>query len=86
MNVGCLEYPGASTFGSKPLDGNNAPMAGTTVQPSHEPSHERKQTGTRHTEKYQWSENGYRLRSQRFLDRLRGNVRNDWLMVAMGYH
>ena len=61
-------------------------MDGTTVQPSNEPPHERKQTGTRHTEKYQWRENGYRLWSQRFLDRLRGNVRNDWLTVATGYY
>ena len=26
-------------------------MTGTTAQPSHEPLHERKETGTRHTEK-----------------------------------
>ena len=50
MEVGCLEYPGASTIGSQPLDWNNAPMNGTTAQPSHEPPHERKETGTRHTE------------------------------------
>ena len=36
---------------------NNAPMVGTTAQPSHEPPHERKQTGTRVTEKYQWGKN-----------------------------
>ena len=53
MEVGCLEYPGASTIGSQPLDWNNAPMTGTTAQPSHEPPHERKGTGTRHTEKHQ---------------------------------
>ena len=45
MEVGCLEYPGASTIGSQPLDWNNAPMTGTTAQPSHEPPHERKGTG-----------------------------------------
>ena len=50
MEVGCLEYPVASTIGSQPLDWNNAPMTGTTAQPSHEPPHERKGTGTRHTE------------------------------------
>ena len=54
MEVGCLEYPGASTIGSQPLDWNNAPMNGTTAQPSHEPPHQRKGTGTRHTEKHQW--------------------------------
>ena len=32
MEVGCLEYPGASTIGSQPLDWNNAPMTGTTAQ------------------------------------------------------
>ena len=31
MEVGCLEYPGASTIGSQPLDWNNAPMNGTTA-------------------------------------------------------
>ena len=36
---------------------NNAPTVGTTAQPSHEPPHERKQTGTRVTEKYQWGKN-----------------------------
>ena len=36
---------------------NNAPMVGTTAQPSHEPPHERKQTGTRVTEKYQRGKN-----------------------------
>ena len=40
MEVGCLEYPGASTIGSKPLDWNNAPMTCTTTQPSHEPPHQ----------------------------------------------
>ena len=50
MEVGCLKYPGASTIGSQPLDWNNA-MTGTTAQPSHEPPHQRKGTGTRHTEK-----------------------------------
>ena len=39
MEVGCLEYPGASTIGSQPLDWNNAPKTGTTAQPSHEPLH-----------------------------------------------
>ena len=51
MEVGCLTYPGASTIGSQPLDWNNAPMTGTTAQPSHEPPHQRKGTGTRHTDK-----------------------------------
>ena len=51
MEIGCLKYPGASTIGSQPLDWNNAPMTGTTAQPSHEPPHQRKGTGTRHTEK-----------------------------------
>ena len=51
MEVGCLKYPGASTIGSQPLDWNNAPMTGTTAQPSHEPPHQRKGTGTRDTEK-----------------------------------
>ena len=51
MEVGCLKYPGASTIGSQPLDWNNAPMTGTTAQPSHEPPQQRKGTGTRHTEK-----------------------------------
>ena len=51
MEVGYLEYPGASTIGSQPLDSNNAPMTGTTAQPNHEPPHQRKGTGTRHTEK-----------------------------------
>ena len=32
-------------------------MTGTTVQPSHEPPHERKGTGTLHTEKHQWRKN-----------------------------
>ena len=50
MEVGCLEYPGASTIGSQPLDLNNAPMTGTIAQPSHEPPHKRKGTDTRHTE------------------------------------
>ena len=50
MEVGCLEYPGASTTGSQPLDWNNAPMTGTTAQPSHEPPQERKGTGSHHTE------------------------------------
>ena len=40
MEVGCLEYPGASTIGSQPLDWNNAPMTCTTAQPSHEPPHQ----------------------------------------------
>ena len=56
MEVGCLEYPGASTIGSKSL-GNNAAMTGRTAQPSHEPPHERKGTGTHHTEKHQWRKN-----------------------------
>ena len=51
MEVGCLKYPGASTIGSQPLDWNNAPMTGTTAQPSHEPPHQRKEAGTHHTEK-----------------------------------
>ena len=51
MEVGCLKYPGASTIGSQPLDWNNAPMTGTTKQPSHEPPHQRKGTGTHHTDK-----------------------------------
>ena len=29
-------------------------MTGTTAQPSHEPPHQRKGTGTRHTDKHQW--------------------------------
>ena len=33
MEVGCLEYLGASTIGSQPLDWNNAPMIETTAQP-----------------------------------------------------
>ena len=41
MEVGCLEYPGASTS--------------TTAQPSREPPHERKGTGTCHTENL-WEE------------------------------
>ena len=45
-----MEYPVASTIGNQPLDWNNAPTTGTTAQPSHEPPHERKGTGTRHTE------------------------------------
>ena len=40
MEVGYLKYPGASTIGSQPLDGNNAPMTGTIAQPSHEPPHQ----------------------------------------------
>ena len=40
MEVGCLEYPGASTMGSQPLDWSNAPMTGTTAQASHEPPHQ----------------------------------------------
>ena len=43
--------------GSPLSQGMDAPMAGTTAQPSHEPPHKRKQTGTRHTEKYQWRKN-----------------------------
>ena len=39
MEVGCLEYSGAFTFGSQPLAWNNAPMTGTTAQPSHESPH-----------------------------------------------
>ena len=54
MEVGCLEYPGASTIVSQPLDSNNASITGTTVQPSHEPPHERKGTDTCLTEKHQW--------------------------------
>ena len=57
MEFGCLEYPGASTIGSQPTDLNNAPITGTMAQPSHEPPHERKGTGTRHTEKHQWRKN-----------------------------
>ena len=34
MEVGCLEYPGASTIGSHLLDWINAPITGTTVQHS----------------------------------------------------
>ena len=49
MEVGCLEYPGDSTIGSQPLEWNNAPMTGTTAQPSHEPPHKRTGTGSRHT-------------------------------------
>ena len=33
------------------IDWNNAPMTGTTAQPSREPPHQRKGTGTHHTEK-----------------------------------
>ena len=58
MEVGCLKYPGASTIGSQPLDWNNAPMTGTTAQPSHEPPHQRK--GNRHPshwQKHQWRKN-----------------------------
>ena len=40
MEVGCLEYPGASTFGSKPL---------TTEQPSYASPHKRKQNQARDT-------------------------------------
>ena len=54
MEVGCLEYLGASTIGSQPLDWNNAPITGTTAQPSHEPPRKRKGTGTHHTGKHQW--------------------------------
>ena len=50
MGVGCLEYPGASTIGSQHLGSSNSPMTGTTAQPSHEPPHEIKRTGTHHTE------------------------------------
>jgi len=50
MEVGYLEYPGASNIGSQHLGWNNATMTGTTAQPSHEPPHERKGTGTCHTE------------------------------------
>ena len=39
MEVGWLEYIGASTIGIQPLDWNNAPMTGTKVQPSREPPH-----------------------------------------------
>ena len=51
MEVGCLRFPGASTIGRQPLDWNNAPMTGTTAQPSHEPPRQRKGTGTRQTDK-----------------------------------
>ena len=34
MEVGHLEYPGASTVGSRPLDWNNARMTGATAQPT----------------------------------------------------
>ena len=57
MEVGCLEYPGASTIGSQLLDWNNAPMTGTTAQPSHEPPHKRKGTGTHHTGKISGEKN-----------------------------
>ena len=40
MEVGCLEYPGASTIGSLPLDWNNALVTCTTAQLSHEPPHQ----------------------------------------------
>ena len=53
MEVECLEYPGASTIGSQPLDWNNAPITGTIAQTSHEPPHERKRTDNRYTEKHQ---------------------------------
>ena len=32
-------------------------MIGTTVEPSHEPPHERKGIGTCHTEKHKWRKN-----------------------------
>ena len=50
MGVGCLEYPGASTIGSQHLGWSNAPMTDTTAQPSHEPPHKKKGTGTCYTE------------------------------------
>ena len=62
MEVGCLEYPGASTISSQPLDWNNAPMTGTTAQPSHEPPHERKGTGTLYTENISGEKNQQSLR------------------------
>ena len=62
MEVGCLEYPGASTIGSQPLERNNAPMTGTTAQPNHEPPHERKGTGTLHTENISGEKNQQSLR------------------------
>ena len=37
MEGGCLGYPGASTVASQPLDRKAAPMAGKSLQPSHEP-------------------------------------------------
>ena len=37
MEGGCLGYPGASTVASQPLDRKTAPMAGKSLQPSHDP-------------------------------------------------
>lgn len=42
----------------------NALMAGTTGQPSHEPPHKRKQTGTRH----KWRKNNREKREGKKID------------------
>ena len=75
IEVGCLENPGASTIGSQPLDWNNAPMTGITAQPSHEPPHERKGTGTLHTENISGEKNQQSLRGG-------GGGENGWQNLA----
>lgn len=50
MEVGCLEYTGASTFGSQSPDWRMPFMAGTMVQPSHEHPTHKETKGTCHSE------------------------------------
>ena len=94
MEVGCLEYPRTSTIGSQPLDWNNAPKTGTTALPSHEPQHERKETGTRHTENISGEkankalgerggeENGWQNLARKKTER--ANESHDWCSQQLG--
>ena len=49
MEVACPRHPGASTIGSQLL-GEIAPIAGKSLQPSHEPPRRREKRGTRQTD------------------------------------
>ena len=51
MEVGCLEYPRASTFGSQPLDWITPPWLAWRCNPAMSPHAQETKTGTRHTEK-----------------------------------
>ena len=51
MEIGCPRHPWIFTICSQLLDGDWAPIAGKSWQPSHEPSHRREKAGTCHTDK-----------------------------------